>query len=62
MNAYIGHPCNPEVFALPLANPVHKAGEWALSSYTILEIDFANCYCITLGNSANIRPNLKLDT
>ena len=29
---------------------------------TIIAIDFASHYCVSLGNSAHTRPNLKTDT
>ena len=43
----------------------HKPGvetTLAGSNYTIIANDFTSDYCARLGNSANTRPNLKMDT
>ena len=49
-------PCNIAVDRLS------KADECAESNYTIKAFDFASRYCVSCGNSANPRPNLKTDT
>ena len=47
---------------IPLADHLHKAGEWAESNNTIMAIDFISHYCVSRGNSVNTCPNLKMDT
>ena len=45
-----------------LAGCLCKPWKWAEFNYKIVVINFASCYCISHGNSANTRPYLKIDT
>ena len=56
------HSRKPGIIALPLADHLCRAGEWAQSNCTIIAIDFSSRYCVSRGKSANTRPNLKIDT
>ena len=58
------HPCTSgvRVMLLPLANSLHKTEEWVELNHKIIAVDFASRYCISCGNSTNIRLNLNTDT
>ena len=51
LSFWVSHPLDPGVEIMP------KAGECAVSNYTIIAIDFASHYCVSRGNSGSPPPS-----